>query len=203
MKSYKLGILLLVSIAVVGFTAAATRSNPGKKESHGGPLVLDGEQWPVAEYDAPESADEEKRKKRRAKSSRYDKEDRVQEPGSVPGYYEMVVINDWETKIPALPARASDSVLIGEVTRAEAFLSNDKTGVYSEFIIQVNEVLKNDSRSQLNIGDSITTERLGGELNSPPIRCFQSELWDKACRVLAAGMCYSPNVLMKRRITIS
>lgn len=164
MQWYKLGIILSASVAVVGFTAAAaTSDNPGQKKSSDGPFVLEREQWPIVEYDAPEPAEAEERQKRRAKNARYDKDDRVREPGSEPGiWYETVINNDWEMKLPALPAQASDSVLIGEVAEARAFLSNDKSGVYSEFTIRVSEVLKNDS--PVAVGESITAERLGGRV---------------------------------------
>ena len=170
MKLSKLGISLLliiavVGIAAVGFTATTSRTNSGQKKSSDKPIGLDKEQWPLVEYDAPEPAEVEKRNKRRVKSARYDKEDRVREPGSEPGVlYATVISNDWETKITALPAQVSDSVLIGEVSEAQAFLSNDKTGVYSEFVIQVDEVLKNDSLSPVTAGESITAERLGGRV---------------------------------------
>jgi hypothetical protein len=55
-------------------------------------------------------------------------------------------------------------VLIGEVAEARAFLSNDKSGVYSEFVIRVNEILKITPPSHAVIGESITAERLGGRV---------------------------------------
>jgi hypothetical protein len=48
------------------------------------------------------------------------------------------------------------------VTQARAYLSNDKTGIYSEFTVHVEEVLKNNGRGQVLTGDSVAVEREGG-----------------------------------------
>jgi len=42
----------------------------------------------------------------------------------------------------ALPTYNSDAVVIGNITSAAAYLSEDKTNVYSEFALQVSQVLK-------------------------------------------------------------
>jgi hypothetical protein len=62
----------------------------------------------------------------------------------------------------ALPASASDIVIIGEIVDAEAFLSEDKTGIYSEFTINVGEVLKNSSSAPVPSSSLIVAERDGG-----------------------------------------
>jgi hypothetical protein len=46
----------------------------------------------------------------------------------------------------ALPTHISNAVVIGEVTDAKAYLSEDRTSVYSEFTIRVGEVLKKAGR---------------------------------------------------------
>lgn len=44
---------------------------------------------------------------------------------------------------PAFPVSQSDAILIGTVTSSQAFLSTDKSYVYSEFTVYVEDVLKN------------------------------------------------------------
>jgi hypothetical protein len=64
-----------------------------------------------------------------------------------------------------LPTNESDVIVEGKVTDSQAFLSDDGTGVYSEFFIRVSEVVK----SNLNIGknDILTGQRFGGRMRYP------------------------------------
>lgn len=163
--------LLIACVAASVVVAAARFGNQASQHPKPHPPAaaeIDEEQWPVTDYAAAEPADPAKRAKRRARGARHDKADRVREPGNEPGVvYKTAVINDWEVGLPALPTQQSDAVVVGEVTSAQAFLSNDKSGVYSEFDIHVGEVLKNDPASPINGGESITAERLGGRVKFP------------------------------------
>jgi hypothetical protein len=67
----------------------------------------------------------------------------------------------------ALPASESEAVVIGEVTDAKAYLSEDKTNIYSEFTVNINEVLKDNSSALLTPGTSIDAERYGGAVRFP------------------------------------
>ncbi len=64
--------------------------------------------------------------------------------------------------LPALPTGQSDTVIVGEVTDAQAHLSNDKTAVYSEFTVNIKEVLKDNAASPLSTSKSIQVSREGG-----------------------------------------
>src|SRR4028118_184661 len=68
---------------------------------------------------------------------------------------------------PAIPAAKSDVVITGEVTKAGASLTEDKTSIYSEFGVKVNRVLKNSTFQAINTGDSITVSRGGGGVSFP------------------------------------
>lgn len=76
-------------------------------------------------------------------------------------------ISDWDLRLPALPVKLSPAVIIGEVTEAQAHFSDDQTDVYSEFIVQVSEVLKNDDKTALAAGTSVIVERSGGRVRFP------------------------------------
>lgn len=67
----------------------------------------------------------------------------------------------------ALPTRTSDLIIIGEVKDAKAFLSEDKTAVYSEFTIRVGEVLKSSSSWSAKPGAQVTALRPGGGVRFP------------------------------------
>jgi len=62
----------------------------------------------------------------------------------------------------ALPTSQSDAIVIGFVSEAKAFLSNDRTAVISEFTVRVEETLKNNPLTAIKIGDSLLTLRAGG-----------------------------------------
>ncbi len=66
-----------------------------------------------------------------------------------------------------LPADQSDLVVEGRVISSEAFLSDDKSAVYSEFTVRVGRVLKAAPGLTAAPGDSIVAERLGGRVRYP------------------------------------
>jgi hypothetical protein len=63
---------------------------------------------------------------------------------------------------PALPAAQSGAVIVGEVSSAQAFLTEDKTDVISEFTIHVNDLLKENLIAPFSVGDSLDVIRSGG-----------------------------------------
>jgi hypothetical protein len=66
-----------------------------------------------------------------------------------------------------MPFSHSDAVVVGNITSGQAYLSNDKRDVYSEFQIIIQEVLKEPSARQIGPGDSIAVERYGGAIRLP------------------------------------
>ncbi|HEX8846047.1 MAG TPA: hypothetical protein VF791_15455 [Pyrinomonadaceae bacterium] len=119
-------------------------------------------QFPVVDCNAPESTDPGKKARRRAVGAKYDKASLPIDPSSE----QITHINEGEP-LTALPVKTSSVVLIGKVTDAEAVLSNDHTGVYSEFTVRVEEVLKSDGQPPFIGGETVTLERLGGRVRFP------------------------------------
>lgn len=72
--------------------------------------------------------------------------------------------SDWDLRLPALPVQRSAAIIIGTVSGAEAYLTPDKTGVYSEFAVKVDSILKVDPKKPLTEGDTISVERNGGRV---------------------------------------
>jgi hypothetical protein len=171
MKQRGIPIFLIVAVAaLIIVMRSSPRGQSGaqpKLPAHGEKIEVDKEQWPMTDYNATEPGDPVKRDKRRASNARHDKEETVREPDMRPGHTsETTMTTDWEVRLPELPAYQSDAVIVGEVLDAGAYLSNDKTGVYSEFTIKIADVLKNDS-SRLTQGSSLVAERLGGRVRFP------------------------------------
>jgi hypothetical protein len=76
-------------------------------------------------------------------------------------------------QVPAFPTESSDAVVIGETVDAQAYLSNDKSGVYTEFTVRVDEILKNDSTVPLAVGETVAAQREGGRVRFPSGRIQQ------------------------------
>lgn len=159
-KNLVLVFLIVLSVAIV--SAMTTLHGQNQKESES-LKQEDLSQYPIADPLAPEPTDAQTRAKRRKKGSRYDKQPnaaqlRVKENST------GVINNHWFGGMPALPATFSEAVVVGKVEDAQAFLSNDKTGIYSEFALRVEEILKEDGRSPITPGGTIIAGREGGRV---------------------------------------
>jgi hypothetical protein len=174
MKNHKTTLFLLCVTLILAVITVTARWQEPSKQPRPAPYVygkVDEEQWPLVNFDAPEPVEPEKRAKRRAKSARYYREHTVYEPPDRPGVtYKSLITNEWEVGLPALPASRSDAIVIGEVLDAQAFVTDNKQGVYSEFNVRVGEILKNDGCTPFANGNVITTERVGGRVKFPSNR---------------------------------
>jgi hypothetical protein len=66
-----------------------------------------------------------------------------------------------------MPFNQSDGVVVGSIASGQAYLSNDKRDIYSEFKFTVQEALKVPSARYIQAGDSIDVERQGGAIRLP------------------------------------
>jgi hypothetical protein len=123
---------------------------------------IDTNQFPTAEYGV--TGDVKERARWQAKSKKYNKKHlgRISEASDV--IYHIV---DWDVGLPAFPVARSAAIVTGEITEAKAYLSEDGSNIYSEFSIQVNEILKNDLLNPITVGTSLIAEREGGRVRFP------------------------------------
>lgn len=77
------------------------------------------------------------------------------------GVEPLPTITHWWLRLPALPVTQSTAIILGQITDAEAHLSNNKTTIYSEFSVRVEEMFKDTSNS-INLNNLISVNRLGG-----------------------------------------
>jgi hypothetical protein len=172
MKSYK--VLFLVVIIVVAATAMSrlrgqsqnNRASP--KQDNQKKIAEDF--YTITDYDVPEPTEPRKRTLKLARGKRNNM--RFQNSKDAKRF---TITEGTESSLggppldvppePALPAAQSDALVIGEVTDAKAFLSEDKTSIYSEFTVNISEVLKNSCSAQLAPGHSVDTERYGGAVS--------------------------------------
>ena len=118
-------------------------------------------QFPVVEYDTPIISDFKKRNERILKNNRYDTKGILSVFSSLPEDGEGVTLSLESLPLDGIPTIESELIITGEITEVEAHLSNNKKGVYSEFTVRIDEILKNNSE-KLNNNSQITFDRIGG-----------------------------------------
>lgn len=150
------GAILTVTLVTV-VAALRPQNNPAQRNITDDPM-------PIVDYYTPNSDNPEERVKRQKRSKRYDNSRLVIEPQKPGGA--IISIDHTVGQMPALPVNLSDAVVIGDITDALAHLSNDKSGVYTEFTIRVDEILK-DTTGSLQIGSPILAQRTGGRVRFP------------------------------------
>lgn len=142
---------------------SANQSSATPTPNHDGSEVLN--KYAVVDYDAPEPTNATEREERKQKNKRYDNQDWVFKN---PHPDDSGVGRFDETPPPSIiPITESDLVIVGKVVNVTAHLSNDKLGVYSEFTIQIRQILKNDASQKVEREDSVTADRAGGFVRYP------------------------------------
>lgn len=160
-------VLVLLSAVVAGIVIASfgvpAQDNFARSKHQKFDRAEFESQFPVTDINKPEPVDPKKRAKWKAKGKKY-----AGIGVRITDSSELVTINnEWDVGLPALPVAKSDLVVIGEVTDAQAYLSSDKTWVYSEFTVRVEEVLKNTTSVALTQGNSLVADRDGGRVRFP------------------------------------
>ena len=124
---------------------------------------IDTSNYPIVDSTATLPTDPNERANRNRKSKKYN--GRTAPP--IRESDQIHTITDWELGLPALPVAKSAAIVIGEVSTAQAFLSEDKSAVYSEFGIRIDEVLKTETRFPVVSGSVLPVERMGGLVRFP------------------------------------
>lgn len=165
-----LSLLAALAVAVVS-AVAGLRGQGEDKSTSRGQKKAEEDFYTVTNADKPEPSDPEKRRLRKIRKDRYKLEDENANPGrfaiteeSQSGYGLHPFHAEPE---PALPAAQSDAILIGEVADAEAYLTTQRTGIFSEFTLNVGEVLKGVALEVVVPGASLTAMRSGGAVRFP------------------------------------
>jgi hypothetical protein len=172
MNRKRIVLLTLIVCSFVVITALAGRRGqeqnqiPDQEQQR-----LDFEnQFPIADYTASAPTIPDERATRQLRGRKFDKSPQAIDPDNEA---EMITdMSHWGKGLSAIPVKQSSHVVVGKITEAKAYLSNDKTGVYSEFIFHIDSVLKNNNRL-LNTDCSILVARIGGRVRFPSGRVSQ------------------------------
>jgi hypothetical protein len=115
------------------------------------------EKFSKVDYDSPEPSDPAERTKRQNKGKHFDNGYISKKPTR----YSSSLNSHWDASLPPLPVEQSSAVVIASTLTRGAFLSNDKTGIYTELSIRIEEVLKGNPHL-LQKDRVIDINRLGG-----------------------------------------
>jgi len=126
---------------------------------------FDESRYPIADYISAESTDPHEQLKRRSRAEKHNKSRWQVNPNGLSDT--TVIVDNTDQTLPSLPFEQSPIVLIGQITDSKAYLSQDKSGIYSSFTVQVNELLKNSSKASLSSDSRIEVEREGGRVRFP------------------------------------
>jgi len=153
-----LGLLLLTTLLAVPMVLLSRSKTEAIGQRNKG-----ADQEPIVEYGISQANDV----KRQAKGRRYDKPKNGPISELPPGVEELPLNSHWWQGIPVLPISESTTIVVGDVVDGKAYLSNDGSGIYSEFAVRVEQVLKDTNPITLNPGETIAAERMGGAVRFP------------------------------------
>jgi hypothetical protein len=170
----KLG-LSLITLVIIATTTVTMIHSQQKPETASVKKTINDEVVPVTDFNKALPSDPKEKDKRQKRSKR-----RNIKLGPETGVFNPTPFmvseqrgsgyGKFRTHAPieaAIPAAKSDVVITGEITNAEAFLSEDKVSIYSEFTVRVNSILKNSPSEEIRVGQSITISRSGGGVRFP------------------------------------
>jgi hypothetical protein len=108
----------------------------------------------------PESLDPKERALRKAKNIRHNaggSDLTIRKPNT-----EHFIEHIWPRGLPLIPSSESAVIVSGTVIRMQPYLSEDRSRIYTEIAVKIEEVLKSDVT--LSVGDLLIVDRLGGVL---------------------------------------
>lgn len=120
---------------------------------------------PIVDFQQAPPTDEREQTKRRLRGAKHDKSLWNVDPTDRSD--NTVIVDFVDPNLPALPFTKSTTVVVGSITAAKAYLSNDLTGVYSEFVLRVEEVIKSDPQVPVIHGCTVEVVREGGRVRFP------------------------------------
>jgi hypothetical protein len=158
---YLFGAVISLTLLVVFLTFLKTGSTPTVSAGSQDDNFRD---LPVLDYEAETTKEKSK--------ARIEKDEHFKGRGNpgrgpiteLPNGIEPLPTNvHWWLGLSAIPVDQSDLIVLGDVLAREAHLSSDRTGIHSEFTVQITEVLKG-ATNQVVAGSRLFVNRLGGSV---------------------------------------
>lgn len=161
-------LIILLTVTAATFLGVLQGRVQGSKNSNrAGVQSKDREgrnfrgRFPVVDYEGETQLGDRQQEERKNKGRRYDKFGLVRKNSST-DIEETVREVRRQGVVEAIPSTQSTAVVVGDVQESRGYLSNDKSGVYTEMLVRVVEVLKSDGSAGLATGNTISADRPGG-----------------------------------------
>lgn len=161
MHKRQLTIVGIVLIAAVSLFVVTTYRQQAQYKTH----QEKSNDAPILDYDAEleKNFSEESRNKNKLFDSKKSFAPLKQITELPPDVEPLPINTHWWVGLSALPVEQSSVIVIGTVSKSKANLSDDKTRLYSEFFIDVEQVFKNTD-GEINSNSVISATRLGGSV---------------------------------------
>jgi len=157
------GLVFIAVMILITSRAAPTLQNQEVEKRN--TKTTNADDGPIVDFQEPQPADAKERAKRHLRGAKHDKSLFNVDATDIS---ETTVLVDFvDPNLPALPLAKSSTVLLGSITAAKAYLSNDRTGVYTELSLRVEEVIKSDTQSSMIPGCNVDIIRMGGRVKFP------------------------------------
>lgn len=156
-------VLFLAAGLTVGTGIGAFRESSTKfLQSQGGGSHKS--RWPITDFIVSLPQDPDKALKRNKRNKKFNKSQFRVHPKDPSE--NSVIVDAVDPKLPDLPVANSSDIFIGTVVASQAYITEDQTGVYSEFTINVSRVLKT-ADPNLSAGSLVEVQRQGGQVRFP------------------------------------
>lgn len=115
--------------------------------------------FPVVEFASDTTHDQS----RKQKNSRYEQYVPFTIGVANPDTSGRQIVHDHVKQPDAIPGDA-DLVIMGQVLSGSAHFTSGKRSIYSEFVIRVDEVIKQEPAKEIVVAENIIADRLGGRI---------------------------------------
>lgn len=162
-------LFLIVLFVVIAMLAGNLKSRgqvprPQEQQTSTKKQIV-GDHEPIVDYAQGQLSDPVGLAKRRMRGAKHDKSQWHVDPEDPSDT--TVRVDAVDLNLPAFPVTESTAVILGDITDAIAFLSNDKTGVYTEFTVRIEEVFKDGPLTLLTTDGALEISRQGGRVRFP------------------------------------
>src|SRR6266571_1975923 len=158
--------LFIGSLVALAGRSQDNKQNPRKVDDSSLAKQIDDDATPIVDLQNPDTSDRVDKNTRRIKNARHDNWG-TDKTRPIPNVNGVVGEPEWRSGFSDIPVATSDLIVEAVVSESHAFLSNDKTGIYSEFTLLVSKSPKLTTGSGVNVNDRIVGERFGGKIKYP------------------------------------
>lgn len=158
--------LFIGTLVTLAGRSQDNKQNPRKTDEGSLAKQIDDGATPIVDLQSPDTSDRVDKNNRRIKNARHDNSgsDKTRPIPNING-----VLSEPERRagFSDIPVAKSDLIIEAVVSESHAFISNDKTGIYSEFTLLASKPAKWTTGLGVNLNDRIVGERFGGKIKYP------------------------------------